>query len=82
MKQHGNIRLVSEINEGLAKCKGGSATEEEAMATKEKITSYVEDLKAHLDLEEKTIVGPWLQLTSEQYKTYRSYLSWTYCFMY
>lgn len=82
MKQHGNIRLVEEIKEGLEQIKSGSASEEGTKATKEKLSKFVEDLKDHLDLEEKTIVGPWLQLTPEQYKTYRSYLSWTYCFMY
>ncbi|CAB9512591.1 expressed unknown protein [Seminavis robusta] len=81
-KQHGNIRLVSEITEGLDKMVAGSASDEEKAATQEKLEAYVKDLMAHLDLEEKTITGPWMQLTPEQYKTYRSYLSWMYWFMY
>lgn len=46
------------------------------------LESYVHDLKEHLRLEEETLVRPWLQLTEEEYKQYRSYLSWKSCIMY
>lgn len=81
-KQHGHVRVVREITEGLEKCASGSASEDETKAAQAKLEAYVNDLKAHLDLEEKTVTGPWMQLTPEQYRTYRTYLSWTYCFMY
>ena len=82
-EQHTDIRIVEEIYNDLRKLEADAAGNEELKKTVlEKISKYVEDLKAHLNLEEQTIVGPWLQLTDDQYKTYRSYLSWKYCFMY
>jgi hypothetical protein len=39
-------------------------------------TAYVDEFHQHVQLEEESLVQPWLQLTTQQYKTYRSYLSW------
>jgi len=75
-KQHENIRLENEIIDGLKSA--DSVTPE----IREKIKSYVEGLKGHLDLEERTLVGSWLQLDDADYKKYRSGLSWAYWFMY
>jgi len=82
-EQHTDIRIVKEIHDDFSKLEANATSNEELKkSVLDKISKYVEDLKAHLNLEEQTIVGPWLQLTDDQYKTYRSYLSWKYCFMY
>ena len=49
---------------------------------KPQLEQYIQELLDHLELEEQTITGPWLQLSDEEYKKYRTYLSWKYCFMY
>ena len=81
MKQHEDVRAGQEILDGLAKLQT-EPNEDLKKDVLRKMKNYVKDLEEHLDMEEKTVVGPWLQLTAEQYKVYRSYLSWKYCFMY
>jgi len=46
------------------------------------LKEYLNDLLEHLKLEEQCLVGIWLNLTPDLYKTYRSYLSWKYAPMY
>lgn len=91
-EQHTDIRVVTEIQKALkikndngtaTRADGdGAATTTSAESVKTLLQGYVDDLHNHLEMEEQTLVGPWLQLTTEQYKKYRTYLSWTYCFMY
>lgn len=79
--QHEDLRTVEAIENEFAKALTDPSSCTSASLL-ELLKGYVEDLEKHLQLEEQTLVRPWLQLTAEQYKTYRSYLSWTYCFMY
>ncbi|CAM9909389.1 unnamed protein product, partial [Discosporangium mesarthrocarpum] len=39
------------------------------------IRAYRSSLEEHLEREERALVGPWLNLSQEQYKTFRGYLS-------
>lgn len=72
--QHQNIETYGAIQDHFSKS--------DLHSVRTLLESYRQELLDHLKLEEETIVCPWLQLTEEQYKTYRSYLSWKYCFMY
>lgn len=77
-EQHSDIRTVAAIQQGY----GNHKDKHKDVHMQPLLQEYVNDMLQHLDFEEKTIVGPWLQLTDEQYKKYRTYLSWKYCFMY
>jgi hemerythrin-like domain-containing protein len=79
MEQHSDIRTVAEIQQGYGNSGRNNGKQKPMQPL---LQEYVNNMLQHLDLEEKTIVGPWLQLTDEQYKKYRTYLSWKYCFMY
>jgi hemerythrin-like domain-containing protein len=46
------------------------------------IDAYNTVVKQHLDREENVIVRRWLELTEDQYKEYRSYLSLKYAVIY
>uniref|UniRef100_A0A6S8Y349 Hemerythrin-like domain-containing protein n=1 Tax=Ditylum brightwellii TaxID=49249 RepID=A0A6S8Y349_9STRA len=48
----------------------------------ELMTKFTEDMDQHMRKEENAIVHHWLNLTEEQYKKYRTYLSWKYAAMY
>ena len=71
-EQHTDIRVVAEIQKGL---KGNNDAAADSGSVKTLLEGYVDDLHSHLEMEEQTLVGPWLQLTPEQYKKYRTYLS-------
>ena len=73
-EQHENTEIYDTIQNGYSKSDNGSI--------KTLLESYRKELLDHLQLEEEVIVGPWLQLTEEQYRTYRTYLSWKYRFVY
>lgn len=85
-KEHGDVKNVTELQECLQKMIKGPGLDTTMDNLKEqverKMTDYVDDLKQHLDAEERAIVALWLQLTPAQYKKYRSYLSWKYAMMY
>ena len=76
MEQHKDLRTVQAIQDGLD---NGADYETVIQPNLER---YIKDLLEHLQLEEQTLIGPWLHLSLEEYKKYRSYLSWTYCVMY
>jgi len=46
------------------------------------LEEYVSSMKNHLELEERTTVHLWLNLSNLQYARFRSYLSWAYSMMY
>ena len=46
------------------------------------LAQYCNEMEAHMSLEERTITHIWLNLSAQQYKTYRTYLSWKYSVMY
>jgi len=46
------------------------------------LKDYRDDLDAHEAKEECTLVHLWLNLSEDQYKIYRSYLTWQYAMMY
>jgi len=46
------------------------------------ITAWRQQLEEHLEMEEETLVGIWLNLSPENYAKYRTYLSWIYAAMY
>lgn len=46
------------------------------------LVSYIDGLVNHFASEERVIVHRWLNLSAEEYKRYRSHLSWKYSFMY
>lgn len=75
-QQHTEIRLAREIMDGL------QGNDKVTDATREQLQTYVDELLAHVDLEERTLVGPWMQLSDSDYKTYRSGLSCAYWIMY
>jgi hypothetical protein len=78
--QHKDLRTAQAIQEGYLKVRSGDGSYETDVQPH--LEAYAQDLMEHLKLEEETIVQPWLQLTDDQYKKYRSYLSWKYCIMY
>jgi len=80
MQQHANLRLSKAVSTAYERLVQKETTNVESCRTA--LQAYIDDLMDHLDLEEKTIVGPWLMLTEAQYKKYRTYLSWKYCVMY
>jgi len=49
---------------------------------KDTLKAYVKSMLDHMELEEQTIVGPWLNLSDSEYHTYRTYLSFKYAAMY
>jgi uncharacterized protein with NRDE domain len=73
-EQHQSLETYRAIQDGFCKSDQG--------AVKTLLDAYRQELLDHLKLEEETLVASWLQLTDKQYKKYRTYLSWKYCFMY
>lgn len=45
-----------------------------AAAVASAVQAYAASLKAHLEREERALVGPWLNLDAEMYVKYRTYL--------
>ena len=84
--QHSDLRESTELKQTLEGLLSSSDAETNNQIWKDKVKlqlqNYIQELNDHLQLEEQTVVGPWLQLSDEEYKKYRSYLSWKYCFMY
>lgn len=76
MEEHQDIRQTDEIRGALSKGADGS---EELLAA---IQQYSEGMKLHMAEEERVLVKSWLSLSKEEYKKYRSYLSWKYAMMY
>ena len=82
--------MIEKIKAGLKIETTGKAEEASSAAEKEKnsgnvpelMQSFYDLLLRHLEEEERALVAPWLNWTSAQYKSYRSYLSWKYSAMY
>ena len=85
--QHSDLRQSMEVKKTLeellsSKSSSNNPTQLWKDKMKPQLEQYIHELLDHLQLEEQTITGPWLQLSDEEYKKYRTYLSWKYCFMY
>jgi hemerythrin-like domain-containing protein len=80
-KQHHDLVLVETVKTNYQAFLS-NRNEETVKAWTGSIDKYAADLLQHLELEERSLVHLWLNLTPEQYSTYRSYLSWEFGVMY
>lgn len=76
MEEHQDTSATNEVREALGK----GADESQGLLAA--IQQYSEGMKVHMANEEKVLVQRWLSLSKEEYKKYRSYLSWKYAMMY
>mmetsp|Transcript_28332 Transcript_28332/g.72832 ORF Transcript_28332/g.72832 Transcript_28332/m.72832 type:complete len:253 (-) Transcript_28332:203-961(-) len=92
-QQHADLRATEAVRIALTTIAGGKTGEEVTVKEAVRETEQVKRLSAavhdmhkefinHLALEEKTIVPLWLNLTNEEYRKYRTYLSWKFSAMY
>eukprot|EP00934_Nitzschia_sp_Nitz4_P002695 Nitzschia sp. Nitz4//scaffold317_size20466//14802//15587//NITZ4_008666-RA/size20466-processed-gene-0.11-mRNA-1//1//CDS//3329547545//2685//frame0 len=76
--QHNDLGTVEVIRQAFT----SGADETVCEAAQPYLERYVQELHDHLRFEEETVTKVWLQLTKEEYKKYRTYLSWTYSVLY
>ena len=78
-RQHSDDSKRLDVLKALTKTEFNTSTRDEIVRS---IDAYVEDMLAHMQLEEQTIVPIWMTLSKDQYALYRSYLSWKYALLY
>jgi len=82
-KEHSDLKDTERVRNAFQKVLGDKEVETtDLREMQDALDDYVQDLEKHLQEEEHAIVPIWLNLTSEEYATYRTYLSWKYAFMY
>lgn len=79
--QHEDLSFVQEVRQCFESC-GKEMNAEKCQELQNAVSKYIEDLLKHLEFEERTLIHLWLNLSAEQYGTYRNYLSFQYSFMY